>query len=196
MERRTAIITAAAIAGVILTGATAVAANIGILNRADPGDIGALSAAADVPVTLQPQVIDVYSTAPVPTPGTVEVARDAFTTQTFSVEEAGSVEVATDGAEIRLGSVEVADGWRWTGNQAGDRSLTVTFEGADRTYVFTAELDERGELVAQLEEPIVRVVPAPTQASHDEHDDDYNEHDDEHDEHDDDDEHEGRDDDD
>ncbi len=53
MNKRTSFITAGAVTGVLLAGTAAVGANIGILNAADNGDVGQLSAAvATTPVTV------------------------------------------------------------------------------------------------------------------------------------------------
>ena len=66
MQRRNAMITAASVAAVVLTAATAVGANMGILSSADESPFGSLEATVPVAVT-EPEVIDVYlDDAPAP----------------------------------------------------------------------------------------------------------------------------------
>ena len=67
--RRTRLITIASIAAVVVAGAFAISANVGILNAADNNEVGQLSAAgaASTPNT---QVVDVYVDSPATTTAT------------------------------------------------------------------------------------------------------------------------------
>jgi hypothetical protein len=184
MERRTALVTATSIVGVVLAGATAVGANIRILDQSDESGIGQLSAAA-------PADLDTYSTDD-----------DDSTTQTFRVAEAGSVRVESDGDGLRLGSIDTAEGWSWSADQPDSDHLEVTFSSSTTTYLFRAAVDADGVVTAVVDEPVETGYHDEYEGhdeyeDHDEHEDDEHE-DDEHEDHDEHDEHEyeGRDDDD
>ena len=220
MNKRTSFITAGAVTGVLLAGTAAVGANIGILNAADNGDVGQLSAAVattpvSVPTSVEPQVIDIYLDEPVETTPTTAPPVTALeaTTQDFAIDVAGTVSVETTDTGVFLDGVVVAEGWSWTSSHSANGELQVTFTSADSEYVFYASLAEDGTITARLDEPIVRVVQVPAAPSSTsgansganpapsntvpsgsyEDDDGYDDEDDEHDEHD---EHEGGDDDD
>jgi hypothetical protein len=188
---RTSLITAVAIAGVVVAGAVAVGANIGILNAADDSDIGNLSAAGDL-IPADTQVVDVYLDEPTsPTTATTLSTQDAAVAQEFAVDAAGTVAVVPTPGGLRLGDVVANPGWAWSLAQADSSALSVTFTDGVRTLEFTASIGPDGTITAAVEEPIVAVSPA---ASVDD-DDDYSDDDHEDDEHEED-EHEGGDDDD
>lgn len=168
MNRRTSLITAGAVTATVLAGTTAVAANIGILNSADEGPIGDLSAIADVAVTApadqarEPQVVDVYIEEPIASQiASTTVPAAAFDTgaRDFSVEDAGTVTIATTEAGLRVVAVAANPGWEWSGSEAGP--LAVTFTGADATYVFYADVAADGSVTARVEQPIVQTVVVP-----------------------------------
>ena len=166
MERRTTFITAAAITGVILTGTTAVAANIGILTAADSDNIGDLSATAvtttvdPTPTSVEPQVIDVYLEEPaIATTSTVSPSTtDVATAQEFAVVDAGTVSLESSGATLALDDVEAADGWDYSIDQPTDTEIRVTFTSGEVTYVLIAELGADGTIDARVDQPIVEVV--------------------------------------
>lgn len=166
---RTSLITIAAIAGVLIAGTAAVAANIGILNAADSSQIGELTATDDL-------------TAPSPTSSKV---------QQYDIESAGSVWVAAARNRLALDHVETLDGWAPAASQVDVRSVRVDFTSGARTIVFTASLAPDGTIDVDVTEPTA-VGAADRDDDHrdDDHDDD-NDHDD-HDDHD----HDGADDDD
>ena len=206
MNRRSTLITSAAIAGVMLAGTTAVAANIGILNTADDDPIGGLSAAAEVTTSAEPapaptaregQVIDVYIDEPVPSTPLPEGASEPDAAdQEFAVDDAGSVIVHRTNSGIRVGDVTVEAGWAWSSTQTSPTELTIEFTSGDATYVFYASLAPDGTIDARVDQPIVRTVqvaapPAPASSSapaaappggstsgYDENDDDYDDYDD------------------
>lgn len=223
MNRRSTLITSAAITGVLLAGTSAVAANVGILNTADGDPIGELSAAADVTTIAEPapaptapgaQVIDVYLDEPAPsTPGS-EVAPAG---QEFAVDVAGAVTIERTSSGIRVGEVAAEEGWTWSSTQSSENELSIEFVSGDATYAFFANVAPDGTIEARVDQPIVRTVqvtappapafssapaaapPAGSTSDHDDDDHDDDERDerdeDEEDEHDED-EYEGRDDDD
>lgn len=177
---RTKVITIASVLAVGFAGATAVSANVGILNAADDaGDVGNLSAAGDLapPAT---QIVDVYlpaSTAPASSTVAVPVTATDPAAQAFTVDGAGTVHVATTGSGLRLESVEPSAGWTWSLVQPGPTSLTVTFADGTRTLEFTADLVADGTIAAGVSEPVVAPTPATNRPSnggeHDDDDDEY-----------------------
>jgi hypothetical protein len=191
---RTSLITAAAIAGVVLAGTVAVGANIGILSAADDSDIGNLSAAGDL-IPANTQVVDVYLDE-ASTTTTDTATLDSAVAQEFAVDAAGTVAVIPAAAALRLGDVAANPGWTWSLAQSDASALAVTFTDGVRTLVFTAVLGPDGTITAAVEEPIVSVssiVPT-AQGEYEDDDDEYEDDDDEYE--DEDEEHEGRDDDD
>ena len=162
MNRRTTLITAAAIAGTVLAGGTAVAANIGILNSADSSPIGDLNATADLAPapTPEPQVVDVFIDDPTPstvvTPTTI--VDSSTTAQEFAVDDAGTVTVERTESGLRLGAVEALTGWEWESTQDSETELVVTFSSGDSTYVFFAEVADDGAISARVDQPIVQTV--------------------------------------
>lgn len=154
MDRRTALITAGSIVAVVLTGATAIGANIGILSSAaasDLGELGAVMEVAPVPA-LNPNGTQA-------TGATTDTAQEPVTRQEFEADSAGVVEVSFTSSTIRLGDVSPRDGWQWTGVQPGDDELIVTFVSTDeRRLVFIAELLPDGSVAARVDEEIVDTV--------------------------------------
>jgi hypothetical protein len=208
LKGRTSLVTAAAIAGVLIAGTAAVAANIGILNAADSSTFGELSVTDElVPATT----------------GATDVAASSITAppvggvQRYDIDAAGSVWLATTTDGVALDRVEAAADWSSALSQSDLRSLRVDFTNGDRTIVFTATLADDGTVVADVAEPTGSGTPQTVGATpvydddhdddghdddhddddDDDHDDDdHDDHDDDDDDDDDDDEHEGADDDD
>ncbi len=199
MIRKTAAITAASLAGVILAGGAAVGANIGILNAADDNSLGNLSAdmatttaTVEVPMSLPPIVDDISDTS------------DA--TQSFAVDVAGTVDVETSDGGLDLGDVTTSQGWSWEETSTDGNTVMVAFSSGADTLEFTATRNADGTISASVDRPIV--TPAPTQSpvaasvpsyrgdDDDSYEDDSYDDDDSYEDHDDDGEHEGRDDDD
>ena len=170
MNRKTSFITAAAVAGVVLTGTTAVAANLGMLNSADSQSAGESSSASVVvttpvdamPVAVEPQVIDVYIEDPAvetTVPVVPETVPDDMS-QVFAVEAAGTVTVEPTATGVLLDGVTVAEGWVWTAVQQSPTELEVTFTSGEVTYVFSASLGADGVITAGVDQPIVQIVQA------------------------------------
>ncbi len=211
LTSRTSLLTAAAIAGVLLAGTAAVAANIGILNAADSSAMGDLAATDEL---LADPATDAADTTPVTaetTPATTSTvpasASAGAAAQQYDISGTGTVWVMTTTSGLALDHVVAEPGWSAALSQGDLRSLQVDFTNGDRTIVFTASLGADGALVVDVTEPttVLAETPAPTQSAgtpsvatgqyDDDHDDDRYESED-HDDHDDHDEYEGADDDD
>lgn len=183
MIRKTAAITAASIAGVILAGGAAVGANIGILNAADDNLLGDLS--AEAPITTP-------FTEPTATEQPIANLSDSDgSTQSFAVDTAGTVEVETDGSGLRLSDVRTNQGWSWQETSSDSRTVKVTFSSGSDNLEFTATTNDDGTISASVDRPII-TPPQATNSSTTYHSDD----DDEFEIEDDGDDHKGRDDDD
>ena len=153
MVHRNALITAGSIAVVVLAAAIAVGANLGILNVADSRPVGKLSAVAAV----QPggsNVIHTYTGA-----------TKAATSQKYIIKKAGTVKVEATRRGLRLVDVSAARHWSWTLAQTADKKLTVTFRYGSSVYTFLATLDRHGKIVARVDHPVTRVVPAASSSS-------------------------------
>jgi len=166
---RTRLITIVSIVAVGLAGATAVSANIGILDAASNSNIGTVSASGDL-TTPSTQVIDVYlpSTTGAPTTAVQTTAAQtsaarAAGVQEFTVDVAGTVAVASTDAGLRLDSVTPTAGWSWTLTQTSQTELMVTMTDGTRTLEFMAATTVDGNIAANVNEPIV--TPAPPAAN-------------------------------
>jgi hypothetical protein len=211
-------VTAAAIAGVLVAGTAAVAANIGILNAADSSAIGDLAVTDELLPTAGADIdtsTTVLQTTTVP-PTTVATTPGGVLPQQYDIESTGTVWVVTTTSGLALDHVVAEAGWNPALTQGDLRSLQVEFTNGERTIIFTAQLADDGSVVVDVTEPTTVIAatpsstgaastpgaaPTPTTATYSDDDDhdEYEEHgddDDDHDEYDDDDEHEGADDDD
>ncbi len=95
---RTRLITIASIVAIGVAGATAIGANIGILNAASNNEVGNLSAAGDL--TPSTQVVDVYLDGQGrPSPSASATPSGS---QRFTVDSAGTVDVSADGGTPRV----------------------------------------------------------------------------------------------
>lgn len=150
MHRRTALITAGAVAATVLAGATAVGANIGILSSADNSPLGELSATAVTSSTSStvPSAVDLTAETVVPSAADVGSRR-------FAVADAGTVEVEAGPDGIRARDVVAAPGWVWSQRQVSDTALTVSFRSADSELVFVATLTPDGAIDAGVERPSI-----------------------------------------
>ena len=182
-ERRTALITAGGIVAVIVAGAFAVGANIGILDASSDHQIGELAAAGDLVPTTE------GSLAPVTTgPATSTTTAP----QTYLVDVAGTITVDLTGGAVVARAVGANPGWTWTPGPSDATHIEVTFSDGVRSLVFTATRAANGSIDVSVDDTRSGTASAATApSSHDGSDD----HDDpeEHEEHE---EHEGRDDDD
>ncbi len=200
--------TTVAIVGVVLAGAAAVAANVGILSAADDSDLGELSA-----VTVAPQVVDVYVTDPAATSSTTAttVPTGTETVQDFVVDVAGTATIVSTPSSIGIAGLAPAPGWTATPTASTASAVTAEFTDGIRVLSFRAELAPNGDVQASVTDVTPVAAPAPasaassggTQYEDDDDDDEWDddewdddESDDDESDDDDDEEHEGRDDDD
>ena len=183
-ERRSALITVGGIAAVIVAGAFAVGANLGILHASADNQLGELAAAGDLVPTAGP------------TPGPVTtVAAPPITTalQTYLVDVAGTVALDATSGTLVVSAVSANPGWTWTEVPYDATHVELVFTDGVRTLVFTATRAADGSVDARVDEttsdtaPIAPAATAPS--SHEDSDD--HEQNEEHG-----DEHQGRDDDD
>lgn len=186
-ERRTALITAGGIAAVIVAGAFAVGANIGILDASSDHDIGTLTAAGDLmPSTGPTPSTTAGELAATPIPATPTAAA----AQTYVIDVAGTVAVDMTGDDgLRVSTVVANPGWTWSAGPSDAASATLTFSDGVRTLVFTATRTPDGTIDANVTDANLATAATSTAAASPSHDDD-DEEDEAHDSH------EGRDDDD
>lgn len=205
MLHKTALATAVSVAVVVLAGATAVGANIGILDSGDDGTFGQLSAVS-VPSSSVPTSTAPTGTSIAPTDTT---AADPEVT-TFDVEGIAAVTVSRDGTALTVVAVEPQAGWTWS-VERDDGEVEVELRSAtEEVDVYLSVVD--GQVRTRVERTPLQVSSAgtapPTGQSggyedddeyeyEDEDDDEYQDHEDEdHEDEDHDEEYEGRDDDD
>ena len=161
LTSRTSLLTAAAVAGVLLAGTAAVAANIGILNAADSSTIGDLAATDELLPAIGAD--DTTTTVTVePTPSsTVASTPDASAAQQYDIAGTGTVWVMTTTSGLALDHVTAEPGWTPTLTQADLRSLRVDFANGDRTIVFTASVGDDGLVLVDVTEPTTVIAPTP-----------------------------------
>lgn len=164
---RTRLITIVSIVAVGLAGASAVSANIGILDSASDSPVGNALVTGDLG-TPSTQVIDVY----LPATTATTVANTAATmpsadptVQQFAVDVAGTVSVAATDTGLRLDQVTPTAGWNWTLTQNDPTALMVTMTNGTRTFEFTAAATADGNIAASVNEPIVTAAPANTSST-------------------------------
>ncbi|MDO8364058.1 MAG: hypothetical protein Q7V88_14265 [Actinomycetota bacterium] len=146
---RTRLITVISIIAVGIAGATAVSANVGILNSSADSSVGNVSASD---LTADTQVVDVYLDQ---LTTTTVIASPATGVQEFAVDVAGTVAVAATDTGIRLDSATPAAGWTWSLAQTSSTELMVTFTDGTRTFEFIATLNADGTIAASVNEPII-----------------------------------------
>jgi hypothetical protein len=181
LTSRTSLLTAAAIAGVLLAGTAAVAANIGILNAADSSAMGELTATDELLPAVGADVDTTIGTAETTsTSTTVPASASAGTAQQYDIAGTGTVWVMTTRSGLALDHVVAEPGWSSVLTQGDLRSLQVDFTSGDRTIVFTAALGDDGALAVDVTEPTTVLAPAltpsagatPTTAASSQYDDD------------------------
>ncbi|HSP28102.1 MAG TPA: hypothetical protein VLN74_06090, partial [Ilumatobacteraceae bacterium] len=133
LTTRTSLITTVAIAGVMLAGGAAIAANIGILSAADSSEIGELAATELVAVPAGAGTTSTTSTTSTTTPGVAA-------TSDYVVDDAGKVSLLASDDGLALAAATATDGWTPALSQSEPASLTVVFTNGARTVVFTATL--------------------------------------------------------
>lgn len=134
-------VTIVSIIAVGLAGATAVGANIGILDSASDSPVGDASVTGDLG-TPSTQVVDVY------------LSDTAGKVQRFAVDAAGTVALIAADSVLRLDDVVPTAGWNWTLMQSSESSLRVTFTDGNRTLEFTATAATDGTISTFVSEPV------------------------------------------
>ena len=194
MKHKTAIASAASIAGVLLAGATALGANLGIVNSSD--QLGELSAVSET-VATQPTV-----------PGTSTTTEAGPDLIAYQIPEVGIVTIARSDDQLSVDSADVGS-WTYEVVDTGSH-LEIMFSQNGREVKFEASVDDdQVDVEVSEEETIVTQDPPSTDpststttpgssTSSSDHDDDDSYEDDDHDSDDDheDDDHDGGDDDD
>ena len=167
LTSRTTLITAVAVAGVLIAGTAAVAANIGILNASNDSSIGSLSATDDlVPSTTLdagvPMVVEIATPTPTSTPGTTQVPTTVAGAASYVVDDAGTVSVTATPGGLALVEAAANPGWTPTATQPDPLSLRVAFDNGTRTVVFTATLNADGTIGADVTEPVIVAGATPS----------------------------------
>jgi hypothetical protein len=192
LTSRTTLITAVAVAGVLIAGTAAVAANIGILNASNDSSIGSLSATDDLlpSTTLDagvPMVLEIAT--PTSTSDTTRTpATTAVAGGSYVVDDAGTVSVTATPGGLALVDAAAKPGWTPAATQPDPLSLRVAFDNGTRTVVFTATLNADGTIVADVTEPVIvagatpnnPVAPPTTIGTSHSDDDQYESDDDDH----------------
>lgn len=137
---RTRLVTVVSIIGVGLAGATAVGANIGILDSSSSGSVGEASLVGDLP-SPSTQVVDVY------------LSDEGEEVQRFAVDVAGSVGLVANELGLKVDAVVPTAGWTWTLAQNTPMSLTITFTDGSRTLEFVASTLGNGVISTFVGEP-------------------------------------------
>ncbi len=156
LTTRTSLITTVAIAGVIVAGSAAIAANIGILTAADDSPLGELSATELV--AAEPA----SSVAATTTSTTSTTTPAVGATSDYVVDDAGMVSLLASDSGLVLVAATASDGWTPALSQSGPTSLTVVFTNGSRTVVFSATLGADGSIVADVTEPMSVSGSTPT----------------------------------
>ncbi len=137
MDRRNALITSGSIAAVVTAAVAALSLNVGILDRADPGQVGQLATA------------DLQSSTPLvaisASPDTGSVSR--------TIDVAGIAQVtvtATTGPDgidrLEIGSIDASDGWRAATTRTGAASAEV--ELTDGTTINVVSVTAAGDQIS------------------------------------------------
>jgi hypothetical protein len=176
---RTRLITIVSIAAVGLAGATAVSANIGILESASDSPVGKALVTGDLG-TPSTQVVGVHrpvtTAATAATTAATRRSNGDPTVQQFAVDVAGTVAVATTDTGLRLDWVDPSAGWSWTLAQSDPSALAVTMTNGTRTFEFTAATTADGNVAAAVDEPIVTAASAGNGGGHHDDEDEHDEY--------------------
>lgn len=178
MKHRTAIVTAASVAVVILAATAAIATNLGILESGtDTGEVGSLTVASTEPTDVPPsqivktdddEAMDIESDSDPATGGEILA---------YAVGEAGVVTLEKHDSTLTIINVAVNPGWQ-TAQVLDGTSIDIGFVNADGQVLrFVAELDATGAIQTLVED----LTPGASQYDDDHDDDDDDNHDDDHD---------------
>ncbi|MCL1592811.1 MAG: hypothetical protein M3132_00485 [Actinomycetia bacterium] len=178
MKHRTAIVTAASVAVVILAATAAIATNLGILNSGtDTGEVGALSVATAQ--EFDPAPSSPAATAPESTAtddvGTQasDQAAPAGEISAYVVGDAGTATLANDGSMLTIIEVQTSSGWE-TAQVLDGTAVDIGFVGSDGTVLrFLATINADGSV-----ETVVEDLTPISSDDDDRYDDDDDDHDD------------------
>lgn len=165
MAHRKAVVAAASVAAVLLAGAVAVGANVGILDSGD-GGLGELSAASAGTFSAGSSADG--AAAPAET-------SSSESHQTFEVDRAGSVTLDADGQVLSVASVQPSDGWTWTTDRRSDTELSVELTSGTDSLTLHASFDGR-DIRARVEEGGVPATGSTAPDVQDHHEDEHDEH--------------------
>ena len=127
----------------IVAGAFAVGANVGILDASSDHRIGKLAAAGD----LTPK------TGPVPAPAaTVPATSTTPAPQLFLVEGVATVAVDATGDVLTASVVDADPGWTWAAPPSDATHVQITFSDGGRSLVFTATEAADGSLAVGVDD--------------------------------------------
>ena len=151
-----AALTAVGVLAVVVAGAFAVGANLGILSASSEPDVGTLAAAGDLVPSTSPS-----TSAPAPAP--TDTAR-------FVVDEAGVV-VVRAGDPVAISGVQANGGWTWRQDPTTGSAAALEFTNGRRTLRFAATRGPAGTITASVDElaaDAMTTVSAAPRADHDE----------------------------
>jgi len=187
MKHRTAIVTAASVAVVILAATAAIATNLGILSSGtDTGEVGALTVAAteqsEVPTTIAEVDDDTTTDATAAPDAEASESSPAGEITAYAVADAAIVTLENDGSMLTIIDVETNPGWQ-TAQILDGTAVDIGFVNTDGTVLrFVATLNQDGSIQTVVEDL------TPVSSSDDSrYDDDDGDHDDDHGRYDDDD---------
>ena len=134
MKHRTALVTASSIVGVLLAGATAAAANLGILSTTTPdaalGTADPTVAAAPFATAMQPSSV-LEQTEPAPVAAQPELLA-------YEIPQVGVITVERSESSLSVYEVD-APGWQWY-VAVGGPDLMVNLTDGTRLIEFTASV--------------------------------------------------------
>lgn len=139
MNHKTAVVSAMSIAGVMVAGATALGANLGIVGAAE--GVGDLSSVIDPTATTLP-----LATSLPPAPPLADLVA-------YQVNGVGVITVARDGDRLTLSSADVGD-WGYEVKSQGEK-LAVAFRTADREIQLEAAVSNGQVVLDAWEEQVI-----------------------------------------
>ncbi len=139
MRHKTALVSALSMVGVLMAGATALGANMGILNGTD--NLGELTAVSDTAAA---------TTSSTETTGSTAAQAELIS---YQINGVGVVTLSRDGQKLFLESAEVGN-WSYTVETQG-KIIAMTFGNQDREVHFEAKVKDGQILVDVWEENVV-----------------------------------------
>lgn len=143
MRHKTALVSALSIVGVLMAGASALGANMGILSTND--GIGEITAVSNTVADSTTATTDAATTS------TTTAGPDLVA---YQINGVGVVTIAREGKRLTVDSAEVG-AWSYTVDKQG-KELSMSFENADRTVNFSAQV-KNGEILVDVWEDNVVV---------------------------------------